>query len=160
MKINVVYIISDIDKAIAFEWIAEALTKEKTNLSFILIDSEGSYLSGYLKSLKIPVYLINCKNKKNMPFAVLKCRKILTRLNCNVVHCHLFKATIIGLASAILAGVKKRIYSRHHSTYHHTYFSKFVKWDKLCNFLATDIIAISENVKEVLINLRSYQQKK
>src|SRR5690606_17105012 len=52
--------------------------------------------------------------------------------------------------AARMSGIKKRIYTRHHSTFHHEYFPSAVKWDRLCNFLATDIVAISENVKTVL----------
>jgi len=59
-----------------------------------------------------------------------------------------------------LLGVKKRIYTRHHSTFHHNNFPKAIKWDKLVNWLATDIVAISENVKNVLIEKENVPEKK
>ena len=49
-------------------------------------------------------------------------------------------------------GIKSRIYTRHHSDYHHLYFPKTVKWDKYCNALATQIISISDTVSNILIN--------
>jgi hypothetical protein len=84
---NVTYIISDIDKAIAFEWIVEQIDKTKINLSFILINSTNSFLEKYLKENKIPVYTINCKNKLNSPFAVIKCKKALKKIKYR--HCSL-----------------------------------------------------------------------
>lgn len=148
LKKNVTYIISDINKAIAFEWIVERI--DKINMSFILINSEPSYLLDYLKRANILVYSIRCNSKKNIPFAVLKCCKILKELKPDVVHCHLFIANMIGLTAAKIIGVKSRLYTRHHSDYHHEYYPNVVKWDKYCNFLATKIISISDNVTTIL----------
>ncbi len=150
MKINVTYIVSDINKAIAFEWIVGRINRNKINLSFILINSEPSYLLDYLRIEGIPVYLVESKSKKKIPFSILKCCKILKRIKPDVVHCHLFMANIIGLTAAKIMGVKKRVYTRHHSNYHHTYFPRAVKYDKWCNAIATDIIAITTIVKEIL----------
>ena len=56
------------------------------------------------------------------------------------------------MIAARLAGVKKRIYSRHHGSYHHEYFPSAIKYDRFINFLSTDVVAISENVKNILID--------
>ncbi len=160
MKTNVTYIISDINKAIAFEWVVERIDRDKINLSFILINSEPSYLLEYLKEANIPVYSIRCKGKKNMPFAIFKCCRILRKLKTNVVHCHLFTANMIGLTSATLIGIKSRIYTRHHSDYHHIYYPGSVKWDKYCNSIATQIVSISDNVTDILVNHEKVPIKK
>lgn len=149
MKI-VTYIVSDIDKSIAFEWIAGRIDKNRIALSFILINSKNSYLKRYLEENNISVYLIDCKSKKSIPLAVWRCFYILKKIKPDVVHCHLFLANIIGLTAAKIAGVKSRIYTRHHSDYHHIYFPKAVKWDKYCNFLSTKIISISDCVSDIL----------
>ncbi|MBS1647819.1 MAG: glycosyltransferase family 4 protein [Bacteroidetes bacterium] len=157
---NVTYIISDINKAISFEWIIERINNKKINLTFILINSNNSYLYQYLKKRNISAHLINCQSKKNIPLAVLKCSKILLKLKPDVVHCHLFMANIIGLISAKITGIKSRIYTRHHSDYHHVYFPKAVKWDKYCNFLATNIVSISDVVSAVLIEKEGVEKSK
>ena len=160
MKTNVTYIISDINKAIAFEWIVERIDKNKINLSFILINSEPSYLLDYLKKASISVYSIICKSKKNIPFAIVKCCGILRKLKPDVVHCHLFLANIIGLTAAKIIGVKLRLYTRHHSDYHHVYYPNVVKWDKYANYLATQIISISNNVTSILVNKENVDANK
>ena len=160
LKTNVTYIISDINKAIAFEWIVEYIDRDKINLSFILINSEPSYLVDYLKKANIPVYSILCKSKKNIPFAILKCCWALIKFKTDVVHCHLFMANMIGLTSAKIMCVKLRFYTRHHSDYHHIYYPNAIKWDKYCNNIATQIISISDNVTSILVNAENVPKNK
>jgi len=48
-------------------------------------------------------------------------------------------------------GIRKRIHTRHSGTGNHMYHPHAVKYDKIVNRLATDIVAVSENVKTILI---------
>jgi glycosyltransferase involved in cell wall biosynthesis len=150
--VKIVYIISNINKAIAFEWIAEELDKTKFELNFILLNPKESYLEEYLNKLNINVKRINYNSKRDIPLSILRIIYFLLLNKPSVVHTHLFDASFIGLMAAKLCGIKKRIYTRHYSTYHHEFFPHAVKWDKLNNKLATHIIAISEVVKDVLIS--------
>ena len=150
--VKIVYIISNINKAIAFEWIAEELNKTKFELNFILLNPKESYLEEYLNKLNINVKRINYNSKRDIPLSILRIIYFLLLNKPSVVHTHLFDASFIGLIAAKLCGIKKRIYTRHYSTYHHDFFPNAVKWDKLNNKFATRIIAISEVVKDVLIS--------
>jgi glycosyltransferase involved in cell wall biosynthesis len=150
--VKIVYIISNINKAIAFEWIAEELDKTKFELNFILLNPKESYLEEYLNKLNINVKRINYNSKRDIPLSILRIIYFLLLNKPSVVHTHLFDASFIGLIAAKLCGIKKRIYTRHYSTYHHDFFPNAVKWDKLNNKFATRIIAISEVVKDVLIS--------
>lgn len=161
MSRKVCYIVSDIDKAIAFEWIAEKLDPVQFELSFILItSSRSSCLGEFLKKKGIQVKQITLKGKKDYPLAILHCLKCLTKLNPAIVHCHLRHASFIGLLSSKLLGIRKRIYTRHHSSFHHEFHPKAIKWDHFANALATDIVAISENVKQVLEEKERVGQEK
>ncbi|MGZ3918762.1 MAG: glycosyltransferase family 4 protein [Bacteroidia bacterium] len=151
MRTKVIYIISHINKALAFEWIAQEINKEKIQLSFILLNSGPSNLEDYLEKNGFEVKRIIYKNKYNLPLALARTIRHLIKAKPDVIHTHLFDANIIGLVAGKLCGIKKRIYTRHHSSYHHEYFPHAVKYDKLCNVLSTDIIAISTTVKEILI---------
>jgi glycosyltransferase involved in cell wall biosynthesis len=160
LKKKVTYIISNIDKALSFEWIAEEINTTKIELNFILLNNGNSILEDHLRKLKFIVYRINYSSKKNIPISIIKIINFLLKNKTDVVHTHLFDASLVGLIAAKLAGVKKRIYTRHYSTYHHKYFPKAVKWDKFINGLATDIIAISNNVFSVLVNNEGVAPKK
>lgn len=150
-KKKLCYIVSDINKAVAFEWVAQKLDAEKFELSFILFLPSGkSHLENFLREKDIQVKSIKLNGKSAYFFAFISCISTLIKWNPAIVHCHLRKATLIGLIAAKLAGIKKRIYTRHHSTFHHEFYPKAVKWDHFANSLASDIVAISENVKEIL----------
>lgn len=151
MKKKITYILSNIDKAIAFEWIAEHLNCHQFELSFILLNNQEPFLYHWLKEKNIACFFIPHHGKKSFFSTFFKTLKILRKIQPHIVHTHLFDANLIGLSTAKLLGIKKRIYTRHHSSFHHEYYPKAVKWDKLTNFLSTDIVAISENVKNVLI---------
>lgn len=150
-KLQLVYIVSDIGKALAFEWIADSLDKEKYQLSFILLNPGPSVLEDFLKDRGIPVYRVTCRGKKDWPQALLKVNSLLGKIHPDIVHCHLLQANIIGLSAARMRRVRRRIYTRHHSSLHHVFHPKGVFWDKFANRLANRIVAISGMVRDILL---------
>lgn len=129
-------------------------------MNFILLNSKDSYLEKHLNELNIKVNRVNYKSKKDIPLSILRIILILLSNRPTVVHTHLFDATFVGLIAAKFCGIKKRIYTRHYSSYHHDFFPHAVKWDKLNNKLATHIIAISQVVKDVLVLKEDVNPKK
>ncbi|MDI9311577.1 MAG: glycosyltransferase family 4 protein [Limnohabitans sp.] len=150
MPQKLTYIISNIDKALAFEWIARHIDKKKYTLSFLLINPGDSNLERFLKNNGIEVRRIVCGSKKDWPSAWWSIYSYLRKSKPDIVHCHLLQANILGLTAAKYAGITKRIYTRHHSDYHFRYFPKGVKWDKLANKMATHIVAPTNAVKYIL----------
>jgi len=150
-KIKIVYIISHIDKAIAFEWIADRLNKTKFDLSFILLNNEPSFLAKYLAEQDITVDELKYSGKKDIPKACWKVLKLLRNKKPDVIHTHLVDADLIGLSMGRLLGIKKRIYTRHNSNYHKKYLKGAQKFDRLANTNCTHVASISENVSDILI---------
>lgn len=160
MRTKVTYIISNINKALSFEWTAELIDKEKIELSFILLNPGISELETFLIKNNFKVYRINYNSKFSLPKAILLCILYLIKIKPNVIHTHLFEANLVGLLSGWLCGIKKRIQTRHHSSFHHDYFPKMIKYDRLCNYFSTDIIAPTNIVKEILIEKESVAKNK
>lgn len=149
-KVKVVYIISNINKAVAFEWIVEDLS-DRIEFEFIILNKEKETdLNRFLIERNIKVVFHQLKGKFHLIVIWLKLLYYFINRRPQIIHTHLFEASLIGLSAAKLAGVKKRIYTRHHSTFHWEYYPKAVKYDRIINFCATNIIAISENVRKVL----------
>lgn len=148
--IKVTYIISKIDKALEFEWVADYLSSE-FELEFILLGKKDSQLAKYLYLKKIKHHELNYHSKKDVLKSFFKVWFVLLQTRPDIVHCHLFDATQIGLPAAWLAGIKQRIYTRHHSSYNHVYHPHAVKYDKLSNRFATKIVSISKNVSNILV---------
>jgi glycosyltransferase involved in cell wall biosynthesis len=149
-RIKVAYIVSDIDKALSFEWVAIHLSN-KFELFFIIIGKENSQLLQFLKLNNILVYEVADSKNPSWISKWFTVFKTLLAIKPQVVHTHLWKANMIGLSASWLLQIEKRIHTRHHAMVHYREFKKGRKWDVLCNFLSTHIIAISENVRNILI---------
>jgi glycosyltransferase involved in cell wall biosynthesis len=144
------YIISGIHKSYAFEWIADYLDKDRFELHFILLNQADSTLESYLRSKAFKVNRITYRNKFDIPKALIANIFLLLKNRPKMVHAHLFDAGLIGLTAAWICRIKKRIYTRHHSAFHHDHFPKAVKYDRLCNRLATHLVSVSKNVTAIL----------
>ncbi|MGB9736100.1 MAG: glycosyltransferase family 4 protein [bacterium] len=149
-KIKITYIVSGVDRAIGFEWIVENLNQDKFELSFVLLNSSGSYIENYLKGKGIFTKRIIYRGKKDFGPALIKTYLFLRKHRPDIIHVHLFEAGMIGIVAGKLAGIHRRIYTRHYSSYHHIYAPHAVKYDKFINKLSTDIVSISENVSQIL----------
>lgn len=160
MAKKVTYIISQTTKSLAFEWIATLLDRDRIELHFILLNTTDSPLEQYLKKQGIQTERIPYSGKSDLLPALVKTVRTLRKNKSDVVHTHLFEANLIGLTAAYLCGIKKRIYTRHHSDYHFLYHPKAVKYDKYIDRLATTIVAISDVTQQVLIDLEGVPAQK
>jgi len=160
-KIHIVYIISQIQKALEFEWVAEYLDKEKFELSFILLNYGSSPLQIFLSEHGFGVHYVSFEaSKSGLLKTTLKIYSILRKINADIIHTHLFEANLCGLTAGWLAHIPRRIYTRHHSTLHHAYHPQGIKYDRYCNRMATDIISISPVTTEVLVKKENVSPKK
>lgn len=151
-KIKVVYIISRIDYALGFDWVDKYLDKSKFDLSFIFLNPTTPKLHNDLISRGTQSFFIEFNSKRDYIKVAFKLMKLFFKIKPDVVHVHLIDACLTTMPVAFLMGIKKRIYTRHHSTYHFDYFPHAVKYDKLINSLSTNIVAISKNVENILVN--------
>lgn len=142
--------ISEIDRAIMFEWIVEMLDSSRFELSFILMNPGPSYFEGYLKEKNIEVHRIKFTGKRDWIRCFFSLRKILKKIRPDIVHTHFLDASIIGLFVAKLLSVPARIYTRHYSNLHHVHFKKGIVFDRAMNKMATRVIAISGMVQTIL----------
>ncbi|XOV91908.1 MAG: glycosyltransferase family 4 protein [Bacteroidota bacterium] len=150
MKKQITWILSDVNSSSQFEGIIESLVSREVNLSFILINMEGSSIDRFIKGLGLQVLHLEVLRYVDYLQAIYQTIKYFKFQKTETVHCHLLKANLVGLLAAWLAKVPKRIYTRHHSTYHHLYSKRGVILDKWINRLSTDIVAISNITKDVL----------
>lgn len=159
-KTKLIYIISGIDYALGFDWLEQHLDKTKLEVYFVFLNVKPPELHPLFLSRGGVSYFIQVRSKKDYPAAFYKLFRLIRSIKPDIVHCHLFDACLLGLSAAKLAGVKKRIYTRHHSTYHFDYHPRMVKIDQLINTMATGIAAITDNVADVLINREGVAPRK
>lgn len=148
---KVTYIISDIDKALAFEWVAMHITKEKFNLDFILLNKGDSQLESFLKRNQFQVRRVKLYHGWKMIFTFFPLWLILLRSRPDIIHAHLRYASLLGITAGYFSGIKTRIHTRHHASSNHDYYPHAVKQDKWVSKLSTHIVSISDVVTEVLV---------
>ena len=149
---RIVFIASGVDRAQTWEWLIEHL-HGRVELCFILLNEGDSHFERVARKRWPNVARVTYRGPKDLPRAFFQVWRSLVKWAPDAVHVHLKVAGLVALPAATLAGVKERIYTRHHSTYHHDHFPKAVKQDRFINRCATLIVAISAVVEEVLTDL-------
>jgi len=159
-KIQIIYIISKIDKSLPFEWLALAMQKLAYDIHFVLLNEKESTLELFLKKHHISVERINYRNKKDGLRVLWNLYKIIQKKRPQIIHTHLFDAGFWGIIISWLLQVPKRIHTRHYAALQHHYYPKGVIYDKMINYFSTDIIAPSPAVETVLIALEKVNKNK
>jgi glycosyltransferase involved in cell wall biosynthesis len=150
---HILIVFSNIENSLAFYWMAEGFAKQKHRFTYVFMHPHKPALATKIEALGNDVIHINYNGKKDVPKVTWQLYGLFKNLRPDVMHAHLFDASICAITAAWLARIKKRVYTRHHSDFHHISFKQAVKYDKWINGRATHIIAISESVKDILIHL-------
>jgi glycosyltransferase involved in cell wall biosynthesis len=154
LKKRIFYIVSGIQKSLSFEWTALEL-KKSNDLTFVLLNPASSSLESYLKENGVRTIRVRYRSKRDAPFTFLRLCFLFFKESPEIIHAHMFDASLLGLLAAWTTQIKTRIYTRHTSTFHHMYFPNAVKYDRLINRLSTHIISISQATDFALLQLES-----
>lgn len=157
---KITYIVSDINKALAFEWIATHLNKEKFELDFILLNKGNSQLETFLMDNQILVRRIKLYPGWRMIFTFFPLWFILLRKRPPIIHTHLRYASLLGITAGYFSRIKSRIHTRHHAASNHLYYPHAVKHDKWISTLSTKVVSISDVVTEVLFDWEGVSKAK
>ncbi|HMX61397.1 MAG: glycosyltransferase family 4 protein [Chitinophagales bacterium] len=161
MQRKITYILFGIDKAPAFEWIIDNIDAQRFQLEFILISgNQHTHIESHCVQQKITYHVISYRSKKDIPRCVFQVYSVLRKTKPDAVHAHIFEGGLIGITAAFLARVPKRIYTRHYSSYHHQFHPNGIKYDRIINKLSTHIIAICNNVKNILVQWENVPEAK
>lgn len=151
MKKKILVIVYNISRAQEHEWFVRFIDRNLFDIEFALINRENSPMHEFLKKENVPVHVFGYSEKADLVRLIFQLYRLMHKRNYNIVHAHLFEATLAGMMAAFLARVPGRIITRHYSDFHHVYSPSAVKADRLINYLSTAIVAISENVRNILI---------
>ncbi|MCC7302111.1 MAG: glycosyltransferase [Bacteroidia bacterium] len=149
---NIIHIISHINRSRTIEAAFSGLSAAKYRQEVILLHEQPGPLPSILEKNGIPVTFITYRGKKDLLSAGYKIYRLLKKKQPDILHCQLFEASYLGLLAGRMAGIPCRLHTRHHSTFHHVYFPRAVKHDLKINAASHRIIAVSENVANVLRN--------
>lgn len=150
-KTKIVFIVSITVRWFHLEWVVNGLDRERFDISFILVRPNGHdmYMERFVQEQGIPYLALDCHVR---PGSILKTihaiRRYCRREKVDVVHTHIFLASLVGLMGAFLARVPNRLNTRHHLVSNH---GKPTIWlDHLASALATRTIVASRLVHDIL----------
>lgn len=148
---NVLYIISDIDKSLAFEWTSERLVDYGYDFKVILLNRQDSSFEQFLRKKGMFAGRLAYKRGIHLFATIWKLQRMIRGLSPDIVHTHLRYASLLGITAARIAGTSIRIHTRHNSTYHLVYHPHAVYTDKWVSWLSTHIVSISDVVTQTLV---------
>ena len=157
---KIIYVISLVNNSLALMWYFTALHSTSVKFSVVFLHPEQPKLMMDLSIAGIKTSWIRYSGKKELISATFKLWKLFIKEHPEVVHTHLFDASAAGLIAANLSGVPVKVHTRHHATQHHVYHPHAVKYDRIINWLSDRIIAISENIRSILIERENVSPEK
>lgn len=160
MKIKVCHVLSDLDRSHLIETFGEVMDKAKYDISFVFIGAKRPYLYDFFRERGYEVDFFEFNGRRELPAAIWNLRKILKRINPDIVHTHMVEGSLAGLAAARSLGIKRRLHTRHHSAESHFYYPHGVYYDRIINSLSKKVIAISKVVAKVLIEREGVEPEK
>ncbi|NNE99532.1 MAG: glycosyltransferase [Pyrinomonadaceae bacterium] len=138
-----------------FNWFAEESKKHSDyRFSFVAMHKERPEMLDEMPAKGCEAHWIkfdNGKRKSSMIYSFFKLVKLFRKIKPDVVHTHLFDDSLPGLLAAKFAGIKTRVITKNDTTFHWYYAPKWVFLDKLNNWIATDIVAISNESREFIL---------
>ena len=153
---HIVFVIANNSSVPYFKWFAEKASKEqKHTFSFVMLHSERPQMIEDAKKWGWECHWIKFDDKKrksSMVSSFFKMYKLFKKMKPDVVHTNLFDDSLPGLLAARLAGIKKRVITKQDTTFHYYYAPKWIIADKFNNWNATDLIPVSKEAEEFIIN--------
>lgn len=148
---RVMVVISHVTHSRAMAMLDAAHDPARVSLRYVLLNPADSELEQTLRARGRVVRRIRYRGKGDAPLALLSLLVELIRHRPQVVHAHLFDASLWAMTAAWLLGIGGRISTRHYSTFHLDYHPQAVRYDRWINARATQLIAISPVVERVLV---------
>jgi glycosyltransferase involved in cell wall biosynthesis len=113
-RIRVLHLISDSYSTEYFRTIARYTDHERFQMQVGSLRSAGGLQKGLL-DLSVPTFALGADRRPQYLRAVSQLVWSLRRKRIDVLHAHLFEASVVGLLAARLANIKVRVFTGHHS---------------------------------------------
>ena len=151
---HIAFLIANNSYSPYFYWFAEESKKHADlKFSFIALNGDRPRMLDDMKEINCDCYWIpfDSKNRSAAILSVIpKLYRLFKKIKPDIVHSHLFDDSVPSLIAARLAGIKIRIITKQDTAFHWYYAPQGVKFDRLNNFNATHIIAVSEECKKFI----------
>lgn len=153
-RIRVLHLISDSQRTEYFRLIARYTDHDRFDMRVASLASAGELQTG-LEQAGVPTFALGADRRAQYPTTILELVRRLRRERIDVVHAHLFEASIVGLLAARAAAVKVRVFTGHHS--HEVPLHQrraLLEVDRfVARRLATVIVAPSQEMRDTFVSV-------
>lgn len=157
----ILIVLSDIDSSPMHIAIIEKLRSLDEEFQVIILGSRQPYIESLMKKLGIHYFSIPYAGKLKFPRIIVALFQVLHLTKPTTVYASGQFATLFVLPISFCFRVRKRIFTRHHSNLHHQKGMRFWRHlDELSNFLATNVVVVSESLRQFLLHEERVNPKK
>jgi glycosyltransferase involved in cell wall biosynthesis len=152
-RIQILFLFSDVNASPLLLQIVEDVQQSQYSFRVVIIGRKEVEICKDLQELGVNPSLISKRSKYGLAWMLFAVARQFLISRPETILASGQYATFLGMLPSYMLRVRRRIFIRHHSNFHtknRMWFGKFA--DNLANYLATDIVAVSEVVKEILIN--------
>ena len=148
-------ILSELNPSALTLEIVKSLTESNMDVTIVILgEISGVQRNAYssLTQRYIELHLFDHPTYRNLAAILYKLNRQLRRNESRIVYASGRTASLLGMIAAFSANVPKRIFTRHHGAENHLFHKKKgVLIDRLTNFFATKVIAVSKVGKDTLV---------
>lgn len=158
---RILLLFSDVNSSPQLVEIVKRLRISQNTFRVVLIGDADLDISREMRKLSIPFSLISKRSKYGSLIMLYSVGREVFSFKPKAILASGQYATIIGMFSAYVLKVPRRIFIRHHSNFHYRYHMRFGIWmDRVANYLSTDIVAVSQVVRGILTNIEGVRPGK
>lgn len=163
-KPHVVWILANCNTAPYFNWFAEkAAASKNIKLSVVCMYHEKPLMIEDMKRFGWECHWLKYdpnKRKIGLLKNVFGLTKLLKKIKPDVIHSHLFDDSLVAMIAGKLTNINKRIVTKGDTGFHYKYTPKWMIFDKLINRLSTQIVAISNESHEFILDKEKAKSSK
>jgi glycosyltransferase involved in cell wall biosynthesis len=150
---QILFLFSDVNASPMLLEIVKNAHESEHSCRVLVIGETDLEICKDLKRLGIEPYLVSKRSKYALVLMLASISRQVIISRPSTIMASGQYATILGLLPAYMMRVRRRVFIRHHSNFHtknNMHLGMFA--DRIANFMSTHIVAVSEVVKEILIN--------
>ncbi|MBS1938308.1 MAG: glycosyltransferase family 4 protein [Bacteroidetes bacterium] len=163
-QIHVMHTFANNDGVPYITWFMERAQREQTvRFSFLLLCPQRPKMLEEIERFGFSgtwVRFDHRKRKRSMLLALPQMWWHMVKHRPDIVHGHLFDDSLPAMLAARLAGIRARFITRQDTGYHLYYAPKWIFLDRLITRLATRVVAVSGQAKQLMVQHEHAPQDK
>lgn len=152
---KILYVVSNVYDSKEFEGLVANWDRARFELEFIFFNAlPDCSIQRVIRAAGYRSTTIRYRRISDAPRAMRELVRYLRLHRPDVVHANLLEASFFTMLAGRYADIGRLVYTRHHTLHNHKYHPvRGVFYDRIINALAHRIIAVAQNVVEVLVGM-------